>query len=120
MLEELSIRWVESNYSKVKGDPLPSPEQATTLGMRKRSGQPVAMKIRRRPVQCRFRAPKTMSLRGQTVAISVSSGKGRPQQSNTDGRHLQGGVAMTVEVQKPAKLTGQVTSTAGVAAESTG
>ena len=67
-----------------------------------------------------FRAPKSLSLRGQTVSISVSAGKGAPTQSNSDGKHFQGGVAMTVDVAKPAKLTGQITSSAGVATKSAG
>lgn len=65
-----------------------------------------------------FRAPKSLSLRGQTVSISVSAGKGAPRQSNSDGKHLHGGVAMMVDVAKPAKLNGQITSSAGVASES--
>ena len=67
-----------------------------------------------------FRAPKSLILRGQQLSISVSTGKGAPRQSNADGKHMQGGVAMNVEVAKAGKLTGTVTSAAGVAAESTG
>ena len=65
-----------------------------------------------------FRAPKSLSLREQTVAISVSTGKGKPQNSTTDGKYMQGGVAMNVDVAKAGKLTGQVTSSKGVVAES--
>ena len=67
-----------------------------------------------------FRAPKSLSLRDQTVAISVSKGKGAPQQSTTDGKHMQGGVAMNVELPKAGKLTGHITSKGGVVAERTG
>ena len=66
-----------------------------------------------------FRAPKSLNLRGQQLAISVVTGKGAPIKSNADGKHLQGGVAMNVEVAKATKLSGQVTSAVGVAAEST-
>ena len=65
-----------------------------------------------------LRAPKSMNLKGQKLAIALSTGKGAPRQSNTDGAHLQGGVAVNVEVAKTAKLTGQVTQGARVAAES--
>ena len=72
------------------------------------------------PYSVEFRAPNSLSLRGQTVAIAVSTGKGAPRQSTSDGKHLSGGVAMNVEIAKPAKLSGQVTSAAGVVAERTG
>lgn len=72
------------------------------------------------PYNVELRAPKSLSLHGQTVKIAVSTGKGAPTTSNSDGKHMQGGVAMTVEVQKPAKVSGQITSVAGVAAERTG
>ena len=62
-----------------------------------------------------FRAPKSLSLREQTVAISVSTGKGAPRQSTTDGKYMQAGVAMTVDLAKAGKLTGKVSSSAGVA-----
>jgi hypothetical protein len=64
-----------------------------------------------------FRAPKSLSLRGQQLAISVSTGKGAPRTSNADGKHMQGGVAMSVEVPKTAKLSGKVSAAAGVAAD---
>lgn len=56
-----------------------------------------------------FRAPGSMNLKGQKLAISVTAGKGAPTQSSADGTHLQGGVAMNVDVAKAGRLTGQVT-----------
>ena len=63
-----------------------------------------------------FRAPKSLSLRGQQLSISVSTGKGAARTSNAEGKHMQGGVAMSVEVPKTAKLSGTVNAAAGVAA----
>ena len=62
-----------------------------------------------------FRAPKSLSLRGQQLSISVSPGKGAPMTSKADGKHMQGGVAMTVDVAKVAKVSGKVSAAAGVA-----
>ena len=62
-----------------------------------------------------FRAPKSLILRGQQLSISVAAGKGAPRTSNADGKHMQGGVAMSVEVPRSAKLSGQVSAAAGVA-----
>lgn len=56
-----------------------------------------------------FRAPGSMNLKGQKLAIAVTPGKGAPMQSSADGAHLQGGVAMNVEVAKTGRLSGQVT-----------
>ncbi|MDQ3119515.1 MAG: carboxypeptidase-like regulatory domain-containing protein [Verrucomicrobiota bacterium] len=66
------------------------------------------------------RSPKTVNLKGQQLSISVTAGKEKPRQSNADGSHLQAGVAMTVDVSRPAKLNGKVNSTGRVAAEKTG
>ena len=65
-----------------------------------------------------LRAPKSMNLKGQKLAIAVSAGKGAPRQSNADGGHLHGGVAMNVDVPKASRLTGQVTQAGKVAADS--
>ena len=62
-----------------------------------------------------FRAPKSLSLRGQQLSIAVSTGKGAPRESKAEGKHMQGGVAMSVEVAKTAKLSGKVSAAAGVA-----
>lgn len=56
-----------------------------------------------------FRAPGSMNLKGQKLAIAITPGKGAPMQSSADGAHLQGGVAMNVDVAKTARLSGQVT-----------
>ncbi|MDQ3119516.1 MAG: DUF2012 domain-containing protein [Verrucomicrobiota bacterium] len=53
-----------------------------------------------------LRSQKSMNLRGQQLAISLSTGKEAPRQSSANGAHLHAGVAMSVEVPKPSRLTG--------------
>ena len=67
-----------------------------------------------------LRSPKTLNLKGQQLAISVIAGKQKPRESKADGGHLQAGVAMTVEVPRPAKLIGKVNSIGALAAQPTG
>jgi hypothetical protein len=67
-----------------------------------------------------FRAPQSLKLHSQQLTISVTAGKDAPRQSNAQGKYLQSGVAMVVDVSRASKLTGQV-ATSGVAkAESSG
>ena len=62
-----------------------------------------------------FRAP---NLKGQQLSIAVTAGKQPPRQSNADGAHMSSGVAMSLDVQKPGKLTGRISSAgASVATE---
>jgi hypothetical protein len=61
------------------------------------------------PYNIELRAPRSMNLKGQKLAISVRAGKDAPRQSSADGAHLLAGVAMSVEVAKTARLSGQVT-----------
>ena len=65
-----------------------------------------------------LRAPKSINLKGQKLAIAVAAGKEAPRQSNADGGHLHAGAAMSVEVSKASRLTGQITQAGRVAAES--
>jgi len=62
-----------------------------------------------------FRSPKSVDLKGQQLSISVTAGKDAPRQSNADGNQLRSGVAMSIDVARPAKLTGQVSSLAAAA-----
>ena len=65
-----------------------------------------------------FRAPGSMNLKGQQLAIVVKPGKAAPLQSSANGAHLSSGVAMTVDIGKATSLSGQVTQSGRVAAES--
>ena len=65
-----------------------------------------------------LRAPASMNLKGQQLAILVKPGKEAPMQSTANGAHLSSGVAMTVDLAKATALTGQVTQAGRVAAES--
>jgi hypothetical protein len=61
-----------------------------------------------------FRAPQSLKLHSQQLSISVAAGKDAPRKSNAEGKYLQAGVAMTIDVARPSKLTGQV-ATSGLA-----
>ena len=65
-----------------------------------------------------IKAPGSMNLKGQQLAILVKPGKEAPLQSTANGAHLNSGVAMTVELAKATSLSGQVTQSGRVAAES--
>lgn len=66
-----------------------------------------------------LRAPKSMNLKGQKLAISVSMGKHGRRDSRAEGAHLQSGVALAVDVPKTSRLSGQVTQASRVAEAST-
>ncbi|MDQ3313551.1 MAG: carboxypeptidase-like regulatory domain-containing protein [Verrucomicrobiota bacterium] len=53
---------------------------------------------------------KAGTIHAKSVAISISNGKGTNRNSSAATEHLQGGVAMTVDVAKATKLSGQITS----------
>lgn len=57
-----------------------------------------------------LRSPRSVTLKGQQLSISITAGKQAPRQSEAKGEHLQSGVALNVEVEKSGKLIGQVSS----------
>lgn len=61
-----------------------------------------------------FRAPQAMKMHSQQLEISVTAGKQPPRTSTAEGKYIQGGVALTVDVSKPSRLTGKVDARAGV------
>ena len=66
-----------------------------------------------------FRAANVPALKGQQLSISVTAGKQPPRQANASGKHLGGGVAINVDVARPSKLSGTISSGGAAAAETT-
>jgi hypothetical protein len=58
-----------------------------------------------------FRAPKSMPMHSQQLSISVKA-KGVSRQTSAEGKYMQSGVAVTVDVPRAAALTAQVKSAA--------
>jgi len=55
-----------------------------------------------------FRSAKGAGFEGKQLSISLSTGKGAPRKSTAVGKHLQGGVALAVDLPANSKLTGEV------------
>jgi hypothetical protein len=67
-----------------------------------------------------FRAPQAMKMHSQTLEISVTAGKQPPRKSTAEGKYMQAGVALNVDVSKASKLTGKVDARGGVARSDVG
>jgi hypothetical protein len=63
-----------------------------------------------------FRSNQAARMKGSKITIAIKSGKGESSQTSAPAEKFAGGVAMTFEVKKAARLTGQIGSEAGTAA----
>ena len=64
-----------------------------------------------------FRSTKAGDLKAPALSISLSAGKGTQRQASAPAKHLQGGVAVQVEVPSTAAITGQVSKGAAAQAQ---